>query len=77
MIVFPLYHPYNKYNVNGSISAAFCPFSTVHGFANASYNVVESELLDTTFQLNVKGTTNVQSLPILGNITSEESTASE
>ena len=30
----------------------------VHGFVNASYEVVEDGRLDTTFRLNVKGMTN-------------------
>ena len=29
----------------------------VHGFANATYNVVEGERLNTFFELNVKGET--------------------
>ena len=29
----------------------------VHGFVNATYDVVEDERLDTVFQLNVKGET--------------------
>ena len=32
-------------------------FLSVHGFAQAAYDVVEDQRLDTTFQLNVKGTT--------------------
>ena len=43
---------------------------TVHGFANASYDVEEGERLDTVFQLNVKGTTNLPNLMLSGNITS-------
>ena len=50
--------------------------STVHGFANASYAVVEDKRLDTTFSLNVKGETNLP-LMISGAITSEADTASE
>ena len=51
--------------------------STVHGFANVSYTVVEDKRLDTTFGLNVKGKTNL-SLTISGTITSKEAgTASE
>ena len=48
---------------------------TVHGFANAVYDVEEGEILDTTFELNVKGTTSL-ALVIWGNITSERGTAS-
>ena len=40
----------------------------VHGFVNASYEVVEDERLDTIFQLNVKGMTNFP-LGIFGTIT--------
>ena len=50
--------------------------STVHGFANVSYAVVEDKRLDTTFSLNVKGETNLP-LMISGAITSEAGTASE
>ena len=49
---------------------------TVHGFANASYDVKEGGFLNTTFKLNVKGTTSL-ALVILGTITSEAGTASE
>ena len=49
---------------------------TVHGFANATYDVVEGERLDTTFGLNVKGTTSLPPL-IFGTITSVAGTASE
>ncbi|CAI8002445.1 hypothetical protein GBAR_LOCUS3394 [Geodia barretti] len=34
-----------------------CNLCIVHGFAQAAYDVVEDERLDTMFQLNVKGTT--------------------
>ena len=50
---------------------------TVHGFANASYAVEEGGELHTTFQINVKGNTDLETLPILGTITSEQGTASE
>ena len=51
---------------------------TVHGFAQASYDVVEGERLDTTFELNVKGTTTFPDIfTILGGIISESGTASE
>ena len=32
----------------------------VHGFASASYSVIEGSILDTTFFLNVKGETGLQ-----------------
>lgn len=50
--------------------------SLVHGFASAVYNVEEGERLDTVFELNVKGVTNLP-LVILGTITSERGSASE
>ena len=49
----------------------------VHGFASASYDVIEGEQLNTTFQRNVKGTTNLPILNILGTISSKTGTASE
>ena len=49
---------------------------TVHGFANASYDVAEEERLHTTFSLNVKGETKLP-LMISGTIVSEAGTASE
>ena len=52
-------------------------FHSVHGFASVSYNAVEGESLNTTFHHNVKGTTNLQTLSILGIISSEAGTASE
>ena len=55
----------------------YTPLCTVHGFANASYDVEEGELLETTFELNVKGTTFIILLFILGTITQEAGTASE
>ena len=43
---------------------------TVHGFAEAVYNVLEEESLDTTFELNVKGMTSIPNdLVISGIIT--------
>ena len=50
--------------------SSFHPVCTVHGFASASYDVEEGEMLDTVFKLNVKGTTNLLNLILLGNITS-------
>ena len=41
----------------------------VHGFVDATYDVVEDERLDTLFQLNVKGMTAFPSLIIEGTIT--------
>ena len=55
---------------------SFYSLCTVHGFASASYDVEEGERLDTTFGLNVKGTTSLP-LVILGIITLETGTASE
>ena len=49
---------------------SFHPVCTVHGFASASYYVEEGEMLDTVFQLNVKGTTNLPNLTLSGTITS-------
>ena len=43
--------------------------AAVHGFANATYDVVEGERLDTFFQLNVKGMTAFPSLIIQGTVT--------
>ena len=43
----------------------------VHGFVNATYEVVEDQLLDTLFQLNVKGITAFSGLNIEGTITAE------
>ena len=44
-------------------------FTLVHGFVNATYNVVENGRLDTLFRLNVKGETAFPSLFISGIIT--------
>ena len=43
----------------------------VHGFANATYEVVEDRRLDTFFELNVKGMTAFPTLIIDGRITAE------
>ena len=44
---------------------------TVHGFAQAVYNVMEENILNTRFELNVKGTTNFPGLLFIqGTITS-------
>ena len=40
----------------------------VHGFANASYAVVEGQRLNISFQLNVKGETASSTRGISGNI---------
>ena len=46
---------------------------TVHGFAEAVYTVMEEEILNTRFQLNVKGMTNFPGLiNFQGAITSME-----
>ena len=48
---------------------AICPI--VHGFVQAVYNVMEEEILNTRFQLSVKGITNFPGLlNIQGAITS-------
>ena len=48
----------------------------VHGFSNdAMYNVVEGEVLNTTFGINVKGNTHFYQLPLPGTITSIPNTA--
>ena len=60
-----------------AVKMQIIPFPTVHGFTNASYDVMEGGILQTTFQLNVKGNTLLQTLPILGTITSEQGTASK
>ena len=53
---------------------------TVHGFENVQYAVREREEMedaegqdrvDTTFKLNVKGTTNFGTLSLIGRVTSE------
>ena len=56
----------------------FLSVCTVHGFLNASYDVVEGERLDTRFDLSVKGTMLMFPSPLItGTITSEQGTASE
>ena len=51
---------------------------TVHGFAQASYEVEEGRRLDTTFGLNIKGTSTFPNgFAILGDIVSEPGTARE
>ena len=50
---------------------AKCFAIVVHGFVNATYNVVEGGILDTLFQLNVKGMTAFFDLFVEGTITSE------
>ena len=53
--------------VNGFI--AICPI--VHGFSRAVYSVMEEEILNTRFELNVKGMKNFSGLlNIQGTITS-------
>ena len=50
----------------------------VHGFAQASYEVEEGQRLDTTFGVNVKGTSTFPNgFAILGDIVSEPGTAGE
>ena len=53
--------------------------STVHGFAQAVYNVSEEDILNTRFELNAKGVTNFPSVVnIQGTITAAAGgTASE
>ena len=51
-----------------SMVIAICP--SVHGFAQAVYTVMEEDILNTRFELNVKGMTNFPSLLIQGTITS-------
>ena len=46
------------------------PVYTVHGFANAFYDMEEGERLDMVFKVNVKGTTGFPGLLLAGNITS-------
>ena len=47
----------------------------VHGFAKAFDNVTEGDSLNTTFSLNVKGTTRLQSVNVTGMVTSQSDTA--
>lgn len=41
----------------------------VHGFVNAKYDVVEEDLLQSSFQLNVKGNTKLNQISVSGIIT--------
>ena len=41
----------------------------VHGFVNATYDVVEGRILDTFFKLNVKGETELLNFSFFGVIT--------
>ena len=50
-------------------------YYAVHGFAKASYDVHEGETLATTFEMNVKGSTDSQNLTIEGNVITEADTA--
>ena len=51
---------------------------SVHGFAQAVYDVDKDDRLDTDFRLNVKGTTAFPGLNIRGTVTAEAAgTASE
>ena len=45
--------------------------SLVHGFLNATYHVIENDTLETLFQYNVKGETEIHSLDISGLITAK------
>ena len=55
--------------VNGNFYIIICPI--VHGFVQAFYTVMEEEILDTRFELDVKGMTNFPGiLNIQGTITS-------
>ena len=42
--------------------------SAVHGFLNATYNVLEADRVDTIFRANVKGMTSFANVPLLGTI---------
>ena len=42
--------------------------SAVHGFLNATYDVLEADRVDTIFQANVKGMTSFANVPLLGTI---------
>ena len=52
-------------------------FSTVHGFVNAFSDLEEIGFLDTHFRLNVKGTTSISGIRLIGTITAEPGTASK
>ena len=45
----------------------------MHGFLNATYDVSESDALETLFIRNVKGETNIDALNISGTITASPS----
>ena len=49
----------------------------VHGFASASYIVEEGGTLETTFGLNIKGSTGDKTMTLKGNITSTANVSSE
>ena len=63
-------HAKSKYLFDILILTTSC---TVHGFENILYEVEEEgqDRVDTTFKLNVKGTTNFGGLALIGRITSE------
>ena len=42
--------------------------SAVHGFFNATHNVLEADRVDTIFRVNVKGMTSFANVPLLGTI---------
>ena len=52
-------------------SSAFISLCAVHGFASASYDVIEDTNLAITFFLNVKGNTTFQFPDLFGRITSQ------
>ena len=59
-----------------SISFTLPFLFTVHGFINASYDVLEGERIDAVFELNVKGEASPAPL-IRGEISVEAGTARE
>ena len=60
------------------IIPVFCLYiSTVHGFAFASCGIEELAFLDNNFKLNVKGTSTISGIRILGSIIAESGTASK
>ena len=72
----PLHYSYTLRSLILCCDISYYSVCTVHGFASTSYDVEEGERLDTTFGLNVKGTTSLP-LVILGTITLEPGTTSE
>lgn len=68
---------YFRLSVQITCNKSSSPHFPVHGFASVSYTVMEGENLNTVFEHNVKGTTNLPGLEILGTITSLADTASE